>query len=53
MAARLFKVFGGIFVIASILFISWMFVSWVDIIVDNTSLNPQHFDWNLLVLLFS
>ena len=29
----------------------WIMISWIDIIVDNSSMNPIHHAWNFFVLL--
>ena len=45
------KRFGRIVVTLEVLFLLWMFVSWVDIIADNTQPNPQHSGYNLFVMM--
>lgn len=35
----------------SIAFLLWGFVSWVDIIADNTQPNPQHSEYNMFVMM--
>ena len=40
-----------VYITLSIAFILWGFVSWCDIIADNTEPNPQHYDWNLFVMM--
>lgn len=37
---------------ACLAFDLWIFISWIDIIADNTTLNPVHYAWNFFVLFF-
>lgn len=37
---------------ACLAFDLWIFISWIDIIADNTSMNPVHYAWNFFVLFF-
>jgi hypothetical protein len=34
-----------------ILFIMWFAVSWVDIVADNCSMNPVHYQWNMFLVM--
>ena len=45
------NIIGWIFTGISALLLLWFFISWVDIAADNCSPNPQHYDWNLFVLM--
>ena len=45
------NIIGWIFTGISTLLLLWFFISWVDIAADNCSPNPQHYDWNLFVLM--
>lgn len=45
------KMFKSIVYIVSILFIAWFFLSWLDIVADNTQPNPQHSEYNLFVVM--
>ena len=37
---------------ACLAFDLWIFISWIDIIADNTTFNPVHYAWNFFVLFF-
>lgn len=37
---------------ACLAFDLWVLISWIDIVADNTTLNPVHHAWNFFVLLF-
>lgn len=41
-----------LFLGACLAFDLWVILSWVDIIADNTSMNPVHHAWNFFVLFF-
>ena len=45
------KWFGRIVVMLEVVFLLWLFVSWVDIIADNTQPNPQHSQYNAFVMM--
>ena len=36
---------------ASVLFLLWGFLSWCDIVADNTSGNPHHSEYNMFVMM--
>ena len=42
---------GNIYIIAVIIMVIWLVVSWVDIIADNDKPNPSHSKYNAFVLL--
>ena len=46
------KVFAGIYLTVAILIGIWGFVSWIDIVADNSLPNPTHSEYNLWVMLF-
>lgn len=48
---NMMKWFSRIMVTLEVLFLLWLFVSWVDIIADNTQPNPQHSQYNAFVIL--
>ena len=37
--------------VASIAFLLWVTISWVDVVSDNLSPNPQHADWNIFSMM--
>lgn len=45
------KIIGKVITGICALFLLWAFFSWVDVISDNCSPNPQHSDLNLFVLM--
>lgn len=45
------KFFWGLYCSAGVLLVLWAIVSWFDIIADNIAPNPQHWDFNLFLLL--
>ena len=45
------KWFGRIVVMLEVVFLLWLFVSWVDIIADNTQPNPHHSQYNAFVMM--
>lgn len=45
------KILGKAITVICALFILWAFVSWIDVVWDNCSPNPQHASWNLFVLM--
>lgn len=45
------KIFGKVITGICALFLLWAFFSWVDVVSDNCSPNPQHSDLNLFVLM--
>lgn len=48
---NMMKWFGRIVVMLEVVFLLWLFVSWVDIIADNTQPNPQHSQYNAFVMM--
>lgn len=49
---RILWALKNLFFGACLAFDLWIFISWIDIIADNTTLNPVHYAWNFFVLLF-
>ena len=47
---KILRTLGIIVYIGLLLLGAWGIVSYIDIVLDNLSANPQHFDWNLFVL---
>lgn len=45
------KIVKALVVTLAIIFWIWFFVSWTDIAADNFTPNPQHYDWNLFVIM--
>lgn len=45
------KIIGKVITGICALFLLWAFFSWVDVVSDNCSPNPQHSDLNLFVLM--
>jgi hypothetical protein len=45
------KIIGKVITGICVLFLLWAFFSWVDVVSDNCSPNPQHSDLNLFVLM--
>lgn len=45
------KIIGKVITGICALFLLWVFFSWVDVVSDNCSPNPQHSDLNLFVLI--
>ena len=45
------NIIGWIFTGISTLLLLWFFFSWVDVVSDNCSPNPQHSDMNLFVMM--
>lgn len=39
--------------IAGIIITLWLLASWIDIISDNMSQNPQHASWNIFSMITS
>lgn len=48
---KVLRVLGIIVYIGLMVLGAWSIISYIDIVWDNLSANPQHFDWNLFVLL--
>lgn len=44
-------ILSNLFMILNVLFIAWFLISWIDIAVDNVSSNPEHYDWNLFIVM--
>lgn len=49
---RILWALKNLFFSACLAFDLWIFISWIDIIADNTTLNPVHHAWNFFVLFF-
>ena len=49
---RTLRALKNLFLGACLAFDLWIFISWIDIIADNISMNPVHFAWNFFVLFF-
>lgn len=45
------KIIGKVITGICALFLLWAFFSWVDVVSDNCSPNPQHSDLNLFVMM--
>lgn len=45
------KIIGTVITGICALFLLWAFISWVDVVDDNCSPNPQHSDLNLFVMM--
>ena len=45
------KWFGRVVVMLEVVFLLWLFVSWVDIVADNTQPNPTHSKYNAFVMM--
>ena len=45
------KVLDGIWYTFSICLILWIVLSWFDVIADNHTMNPQHSQYNMFVLM--
>jgi len=45
------KVILAIVLVAITLYAAWFAASWIDIVADNDSANPQHSEYNLFVLM--
>ena len=41
------KILDTALMIACVTLVIWFFVSWADVVSDNTSPNPTHAEWNL------
>ena len=48
---NMMKWLGRVVVALSVVFMLWLFASWVDIIADNTSPNPVHSEYNAFVMM--
>ena len=46
-----FDIIGGVFTSICALFLLWFLYSWIDVVDDNCSPNPQHSDLNLFVMM--
>ena len=46
-----FDIIGGVFTSICALFLLWFLYSWIDVVDDNCSPNPQHSDRNLFVMM--
>ena len=46
-----FDIIGWVFTSICALFLLWFLYSWIDVVDDNCSPNPQHSDLNLFVLM--
>ena len=46
-----FDIIGWVFTSICALFLLWFLYSWIDVVSDNCSPNPQHSDLNLFVLM--
>lgn len=45
------KIIGKVIIGICALFLLWAFFSWVDVVSDNCSPNPQHSDLNLFIMM--
>lgn len=44
------KIIAGVLLALAAAFWLWLFISWFDIIADNTSPEPEHWKYNAFVL---
>lgn len=49
---RILQALKYMFLSACFAFDLWIFISWIDIVLDNCHPNPVHYAWNFFVLFF-